>query len=170
MATTADLKRHRLGWIGAGRMGLEMAARLGRAGCDLLVYNRTRKKAEPLLSYGARIAERLGELADRDIVFAMVSTGSDLESVLLGPEGLLAGPRKPRVVVDCSSISMESSARLRAALAERGVEFLAAPVSGNAKVVKAGKLSLVASGPREAFDQALPYLACVGQGVSYVGE
>ena len=167
---TTDLKQRSLGWIGAGRMGLAMATRLA--------------KAEPLAQYGARIVDRLSDLADRDIVFAIVSTSDDLDSVLFGPQGLFAGSgagsagsagsvgsgKGPGIVVDCSSISVEASAKLRDALAGRGVELLAAPVSGNAKVVKAGKLSFVASGPRHAFDAAEPYLACVGQGASYVGE
>jgi 3-hydroxyisobutyrate dehydrogenase-like beta-hydroxyacid dehydrogenase len=169
--TTADLKQRTIGWIGAGRMGLAMATRLAKAGCDLTVYNRTRAKAEPLASYGARIAEKLRDLADRDIVFAMVSTSDDLEWVLMGPQGVLAEPGKgPRIVVDCTSISLEASAKLRAALAERGVAFVSAPVSGNAKVAKAGKLSFVASGPKHTFDEVEPYLAALGEGVSYVGE
>lgn len=169
--TSPDLKRHRLGWIGAGRMGYAMAARLAKAGCDVLVYNRTRAKAEPLVDYGARIATRLPELADRDVVFVVVSASDDLKEVLVGPQGLLAGSGKlPRIVVDCSSVSVEASGEVRAALRARGVEFVAAPVSGNAKVVKAGKLSVVASGPKGAFDEVAPYLACIGQGVSYVGD
>jgi 3-hydroxyisobutyrate dehydrogenase-like beta-hydroxyacid dehydrogenase len=162
---------HRLGWIGAGRMGFAMAARLGAAGRDLLVYNRTRAKAEPLAKAGARIADRLAELGDRDVVFTMVSTAKDLEEVLTGPEGLLAASaRRPRIVVDCSSISTESSAKLREALRRAGVELVAAPVSGNAKVVKAGKLAIVASGPRKAFEEVEPHLASIGRSVSYVGE
>src|SRR6185436_16980841 len=87
-------------------------------------------------------------------------------------EGLysVAGGKGPRIVVDCTTISIEASAHLRAALAGRGAQFLAAPVSGNAKVVKAGKLSFVASGSRPVFDEVAPYLACMGQGASYVGE
>jgi 3-hydroxyisobutyrate dehydrogenase len=169
--TPSNRMRHRLGWIGTGRMGYEMAARLARAGCDLLVYNRTRAKAEPLAKYGARIAERLPELAERDIVFAMVATSGDLKEVLIGPGGLLSrSDAAPRIVVDSSSISREASAEVREALRSRDVDFLAAPVSGNAKVVKAGKLSIVASGPRRAFDEALPYLEAIGRGASYVGE
>jgi 3-hydroxyisobutyrate dehydrogenase len=161
----------RLGWIGAGRMGLEMARRLARSGRDLVVYNRTRAKAEPLARDGARIAAGLAELADRDVVFVMVSTSRDVEEVLTGPSGLLAGtgPR-PRIVVECSSISVESSAHLREALGRAGVELVAAPVSGNAKVVKAGKLAIVASGPKAAFEAVRPHLAAIGQSVSYVGE
>jgi 3-hydroxyisobutyrate dehydrogenase len=168
--TKAEMQK-RVGWIGAGRMGLAMATRLLAAGCDLTAYNRTRAKAEPLARSGARIVERPAELADRDIVFAMVSTSDDLESVLLGPEGLLSGSAGgPRLVVDCSSISVEASAKLRSLLTERGVAFLAAPVSGNAKVVKAGKLTFVVSGARQDFDEVEPYLAAMGQGASYVGD
>ncbi len=83
----------------------------------------------------------------------MVSTPADLEQVLLGDGGLLADPEHvPGIVVDCSTVSTESSAAMREACAERGVEFLAAPVSGNGKVVRAGGLSLVVSGPEETFD------------------
>jgi 3-hydroxyisobutyrate dehydrogenase-like beta-hydroxyacid dehydrogenase len=167
---TQPWQQRKVGWIGAGRMGTAMATRLAKAGCDLLVYNRTRAKAEPLAQHGARIADRLGDLADRDIVFAIVSTGDDLEAVLVGPEGLFAGGRGPRIVVDCTTISIESSARLREALAARGAEFLAAPVSGNAKVAKAGKLSFVASGPRATFDAVEPFLTAMGEGASYVGD
>ncbi|HEY6003592.1 MAG TPA: NAD(P)-dependent oxidoreductase [Anaeromyxobacter sp.] len=169
--TTPDLKKDRLGWIGTGRMGFAMAARLARAGCDVLVYNRTRAKAEPLAKEGARIADRISELADRDIVFVMVSTSDDLKEVVTGPDGLLAGSgRRPRVLVDCSSISLEASAEVREALRARGIELLAAPVSGNAKVVKSGKLAIVASGPRKVFDEVSPYLLAIGQGASWVGE
>jgi len=167
----SNLTRDRLGWIGAGRMGSAMAARLARAGCDVLVWNRTRAKAEPLAKDGARIAERLSEVAQRDIVFVSVSTSDDLKQVVLGREGLLASAdRRLRVVVDCSSISAEASAEVRAALRASAVEFLAAPVSGNAKVARAGKLAIVASGPREVFDEVFPYLAAIGQGASWVGE
>jgi 3-hydroxyisobutyrate dehydrogenase-like beta-hydroxyacid dehydrogenase len=168
---TKEPARHRLGWLGAGRMGFAMAARLAAAGHDVLVHNRTRSKAEPLAKYGAHIADRLTDLAGRDLLFTMVSTSDDLKALLTGPEGLLAtARRRPQAVVDCSSISVEASAEVRAELARAGVAFLAAPVSGNAKVVKAGKLAVVASGPRAAFDQARPYLAAIGESVTYVGE
>jgi 3-hydroxyisobutyrate dehydrogenase len=163
---------HRLGWIGTGRMGYEMAARLGRAGFDVLAWNRTRAKAEPLGACGVKIADRLTQLAARDIVFTMVSTSNDLEELLLGEGGLLSDTAaRPRIVVDCSSISIEASAGIRAALLARGIEFLAAPVSGNAKVIKAGKLSVVCSGPRAVFEECEPYVRAFGQaGVSYVDE
>jgi len=160
----------KLGWIGIGRMGYEMAARLARGGADLTVWNRTRAKAEPLVQYGAKLAEKLTDLAACDIVFVMVSTYDDVDEVIAGPAGLLSGGKTPKMIVECSSISLEGSAALRALLAKRGVEMLAAPVSGNAKVIKSGRLSFVCSGPRSAFDAAAPYLQLIGPAASYVGE
>jgi len=162
----------KIGWIGIGRMGYEMAARLAKGGCDLTVYNRTRAKAEPLAKYGAKVADRIGDLAGCDVVFCMVSTWDDVKEVIAGPQGLLAGakPGAPRVVVECSSISLDGSAELREILAKHGTQLLAAPVSGNAKVIKAGKLSFVCSGPKPVFDELLPYLKMIGPSASYVGE
>ena len=166
----SELKKHRLGWVGIGRMGYAMAERLAKAGCDLTVYNRTREKAEPLAKHGAKLAGRPADLAGCDIVFTMVAAGKDVKEVLEGPNGVLAGSGKPRLVVDSTSISLEESAGIRASLAARDVQLLAAPVSGNAKVIKAGRLTFCVSGPREAFDTAKPYLDVMGAGASYVGE
>ena len=163
--------KHRLGWIGTGRMGFPMAQRLAKAGCDIAVWNRTRAKAEPLAAAGATIVDAPAALADRDIVFTMVSTSHDLEEVVGGAHGLLSRRgHAPKVLVDCSTVSADASATVRDAMARAGGAMLAAPVSGNAKVVKAGRLSIVASGPKEAYAMAEPYLAAVGEGSSYVGD
>jgi 3-hydroxyisobutyrate dehydrogenase-like beta-hydroxyacid dehydrogenase len=90
--------------------------------------------------------------------------------VLFGANGVMSKGKAPKIVVDSTSISLEESAEIRAKLNEKGVKFLSAPVSGNAKVIKAGKLTVVASGPQDAFDVVAPYLSDIGQGVSYVGD
>jgi len=164
LPTLTELK---LGWIGTGRMGFEMAARLAKGDCDIAVWNRTRAKAEPLGKYGAKIVDSLADLARRDIVFCMVSTWDDVKEVMAK---LLAGQAKPRMVIECSSISLDGSAELRAMLKQKGIEYLAAPVSGNAKVIKAGKLTIVASGPKRAYEDARPFLDMLGAGSSYVGD
>lgn len=164
-------KNHKIGWIGAGRMGYPMAERLAKAGCDIAVWNRTRAKAEPLAEQGAGIVDSLADLADRDIVFSMVATEDDLWNVLFGESGVFSGDKAPGIVVDCTSISAEKSAAIRVALADRGTQFVAAPVSGNGKCVKAGKLSIVASCPKDVFDEVEPYLNIIGgMGVTWVGE
>ena len=160
-----------VGWIGAGRMGAAMAARLAAAGGDVTVWNRTRAKAEALAEVGCRVADTIADLRDRDVVFTMVSAPADLEQVLVGEGGLLVDPaRVPGAVVDCSTVDAETSAAMRTACAEHGVAFLSAPVSGNAKVVKAGLLTLVVSGPEETWLKVEPLLDHLGQGATYVGE
>lgn len=161
----------RIGWIGAGRMGAAMASRLARAGHDVTVWNRTRGKAEALTEVGAKVADTIADLRSHDIVFTMVSTPADLEQVLVGEEGLLADRGNvPGIVVDCSTVSVDSSAAMRAECAERGVDFLASPVSGNGKVVEAGRLSLVVSGPEPSYQKVAHLLDELGQGATYVGE
>ena len=160
-----------VGWIGAGRMGAAMATRLARAGVSLAVWNRTRSKAEPLAEHGVTIVDSIAALRASDVVFTMVSTPADLEQVLLGEGGLLADPEHvPGIVVDCSTVSTESSSTIREACAARGVAFLAAPVSGNGKVVRSGGLTLVVSGPQETYQVVAPLLAHLGKSVTYVGD
>jgi 3-hydroxyisobutyrate dehydrogenase-like beta-hydroxyacid dehydrogenase len=152
-------------------MGCPIAERLARAGCDVTGHNRTRVKGKPLEAAGGELVDRPAALAGHDIVFTMVSTAAALEAVLTGPAGLLTDPaRAPRILVDCSTLSAEASARIRAAAAERNVELLVASVSGNDVVARAGKLRVYASGPRGAFETAKPYLDLFGLSVTYVGE
>lgn len=170
MEKEQNLRSQRLGWIGTGRMGYAMATKLLEAGCDASVYNRTRAKAQPLQTHGARIVDTPAELADRDIIFTMVSGSDDLFSVICGDHGVLTGSTAPKLLIDCSSVSEEGSRRVREALKERGCDMLSAPVSGNAKVIKAGRLTVVVSGPMSAFELARKYLEVIGEGVTYVGE
>jgi 3-hydroxyisobutyrate dehydrogenase len=148
-----------------------MAERLLDAGYDVSIWNRTRAKAEPLAKKGGKVVDKPSDLAGADVVFAIVSTGKDLEEVCFGPNGVAAGGKAPRIVVDCSTIAVEESAAIRARLKQVGSDFVACPVSGNAKVIKAGKLSAVASGPEAAYRAAEPMIQVVApRGVSYVGE
>jgi 3-hydroxyisobutyrate dehydrogenase-like beta-hydroxyacid dehydrogenase len=152
-------------------MGAAMATRLARAGADLAVWNRTRAKAEPLAEHGAQVVDAIADLRGRDVVFTMVSSDKDLEQVLTGARGLIAEPGSvPKVVVDTSTVSTETSAAMRAACDAVGTQFLASPVSGNGKVVAAGKLTLVTSGDEDTFHRVRPLLEAIGKHVTYVGE
>ena len=171
MGDSTDPAELSIGWIGVGRMGAAMAVRLARAGLKPQVWNRTRSKAEAIADQGCSVADSLADLRDSDVVFTMVSTPADLEHVLLGDGGLLTDPQRlPGVVIDCSTVSTESSQAVRAACTERGVDFLAAPVSGNGKVAAAGLLSLVVSGPKQTYDRVEHLLRHFGRSVTYVGE
>jgi 3-hydroxyisobutyrate dehydrogenase len=156
-----------------GRMGYPMAERLLKAGHDVTIWNRTRAKAEPLAAKGGKIADKPSDLAGMDVVFSIVSTGKDLEQVYFGENGVVSGRngKLPAVFVDCSTIAVDESADIRARLKDAGADYIACPVSGNAKVIKAGRLSAVASGPEAAFRKVEEMITVFApQGVSYVGD
>lgn len=162
-------ERPRIGWIGAGRMGLQLASRLVDAGHDVAIFNRTKSKSAPVVEKGAVAVDTPADLADRDVVFSIVSASADLLEVTSGPGGLLTADSAPGLLVDCSTVSPEASAEVRAAAAKRDTDYLAAPVSGNPKVVAAGKLTLAVSGPETTFTAAKPLLDLLGRQVTYVG-
>lgn len=164
---SGNLGNHTIGWIGTGKMGYPMAGRLIAAGADVKVYNRTKSKAEPL---GAPVVDRPAELADRDIVFTIVTDDKAFREMVTGPQGLLSGDKVPQILSDSSTVSIEASKEIRAACEARGVKFLATPISGNGHAVAAGKATLGVSGPREAYDMARPYIAALGRAESYIGE
>jgi 3-hydroxyisobutyrate dehydrogenase len=166
----AGAEAPRIGWIGVGRMGLPMVGRLLDAGYGVTVWNRTPEKAQPLLARGCGWAPTPAELGDCDIVFTMVAGSEDLTAVALGPAGLLRGERVPAILVDASTVSAEASEAVRAVGEQVGTAMLAAPVSGNPSVVRAGRLTVVVSGPAEAFAVARPVLEALGRGATYVGE
>ncbi|OLT18878.1 6-phosphogluconate dehydrogenase [Pseudonocardia sp. CNS-139] len=151
-------------------MGAAMAGRLVDAGERVSVWNRTAAKTGPLVARGATAVARITDLSACDVVFVMVSTPRDLEEVVSGPQGLLAGDRVPGTVVDCSTVSAETSATVRAAADAAGVRFLAAPVSGNPHVVAEGGACIVASGPVETFLQVKPHLEQIAKVAVHAGE
>ena len=158
----------RIGWIGTGRMGAALAKRLLDAGHDVALYNRTRSKAEAL---GATVVDSPADLEDRDIVFTMVGGSDDFKEVVIGPNGVLSRPDvAPRMLIDSTTISQAASDEVRAAAAERDTGVLAAPVSGNAKVVAAGRLTMVVSGPEKSYEEARELLELLAARVTYVGD
>jgi 3-hydroxyisobutyrate dehydrogenase len=161
----------RLGWIGTGKMGYPLVSRLLDAGCDVAVYNRTPNKAEPLSQIGATLVDAPGDLADREIVFSVVSAPADFLSVTLGERGLLSDPnRSPRYLVDCSTISADASERVRAHAERVDTTLVAAPVSGNGKVVAHGGALFAVSGPPAAYEAVRPFLEMMGRGARYIGD
>ena len=150
-------------------MGSVLVRRLLAAGLDVLIYNRTKAKAEPLAADGAKIVDRAADLGQAKVVFVMVGTSQNLLDALLGPAGLMAGEHAPAIVIDLSTVSVEASRQARQELAARGTQFLAAPVMGNPGWRKPGRLTFALSGSPDAAEQARPYLEVLGAGASYVG-
>lgn len=157
-----------LGWVGVGRMGRALVTRLLEAGHDVAVYNRTREKALDLEALGATIVDSPADLADRDLVFTMVAGSADVEEVVTAL--LSRSDAAPGLIVDSTTISPAAAETIRARALERGTAMLAAPVSGNPKVAASGRLTIVASGPHDAWEQARPYLELLCRHVTYVGE
>jgi 3-hydroxyisobutyrate dehydrogenase len=165
----SNLPDSQIGWLGTGRMGSVLVRRLLAVGLDVSVYNRTKARAEPLAADGAKVVDHASDLASARVVFVMVGTSADLLDAVSGPAGLLAAQEAPGIVIDLSTVSVEASREARMKLAERGAEFLAAPVMGNPRVASAGRLTFAVSGSAEAAAEARPYLDVLGSGTSYVG-
>ena len=161
------LNQHTIGWIGTGKMGFPMARHLIDAGCDLMVWNRTGTKAEPL---GVPVAASPVALAERDIVFTMVTDDAALYDATLGEGGLLTGAALPQIVVDASTVSVAGSQVVRDAAEAKGVAFVSAMVSGNGHSVAAKKATMGASGPHDAYATVEPYFRAMMRDVGYVGE
>lgn len=165
----------RIAVLGLGRMGAAVADRIAAAGHDLTVWNRSPAAVEPFAARGVRTVARPADAwAHADVCLTMLADDAALEAVVRGPGGLLegldAGAGAPqRVVVDMGTVAPPTSARVAAALAERDVTLLRAPVSGNPSVVAAGNLAIVVSGPRPTFDALEAALHDIGPNVFYVG-
>lgn len=162
-----------IGWIGTGRMGYPMTERLLAGGYPVSIWNRTRDKAAGLEKAGGKLVDKASDLAGVDVLFTMISTGKVLDEVLFGANGVAPGGkgRMPPIVVDCSTIGLDDSAAIRQKLAALGADFVAAPVSGNANVLRAKKLSAVISGPEKASRTVETMIKLFAdRGTSYVGE
>ena len=161
----------RIGYIGLGLMGKPIARNLMKAGFPLTVHNRSRAAVDELVREGAQQAHSPREVAEAsDVVFTNLPDSPDVESVVLGPEGILEGVRPGMIFIDNSTIKPETARVIADALADVGVAALDAPVSGGDVGAKAGTLAIMVGGPEEAFDAVLPIFQAMGKTITYVGE
>lgn len=152
-----------LGFVGLGQMGSRMAARLLKEGHRVVVHDRAEAAMQALVAQGATAGSSAREVADRaDIVFASLPTPAVVRDVALGPEGVLAGQRA-RCFVDLSTTGPRVATEVAAGFAEAGRATLDAPVSGGIAGAEAGRLALMVSGPRDAYEAAEPLLAIFGK-------
>jgi len=161
-----------IGFVGLGIMGSRQAANLRRAGFDLTVYNRTRSTADAWAQeHGAQVAATPREVAKRsDVVISMVVDGDQVEEVLLAdPDGAVHGARDGALFVDMSTIAPTQTRAIGARLAEHGVAFLDAPVTGSAPKAADGTLTIMAGGEEADFERARPLLEAMGRLVLHVG-
>ncbi|MCY4077084.1 MAG: NAD(P)-dependent oxidoreductase [Acidobacteria bacterium] len=160
----------RVGFIGLGAMGRPMALNLLRGRHEMTVYARRAASAAPLVERGAASAETPAALAARcDVVFTMVTGTSDVEGVLLGSDGVVHGARRGAVVIDTSTIDPQATRALAAALHERGIDLLDAPVSGGPQGARDATLSIMVGGESEVLERVRPLLECIGAKVRHMG-
>jgi 3-hydroxyisobutyrate dehydrogenase len=151
-------------------MGSRMAGRLLSANNDVVVYNRTRARAEPLAKLGATIAESPRELAaEVDVIFSSLANDAALEEVMLGADGVLSGAKAGTTIVEMSTVNPETSRRLHERAASTGVFVLDAPVSGSTVQVEQGQLVIFVGGEEAVYEKCRPLLAVLGAKNFYLG-
>jgi 2-hydroxy-3-oxopropionate reductase len=160
----------RIGFIGLGIMGKPMALRLVRAGFPIVVHNRSPQAVEELAGEGAETASSPREIAERaDVVVTMLPDSPDVEAVVLGDDGVIAAVREGMLLVDMSTIAPATARQVHAALAERGVEAVDAPVSGGEPAAVDGQLSIMAGGSEGAVKRADPIFGELGKVTTHIG-
>jgi len=161
----------KVAFIGMGTMGVGMAMNILKAGHEVTVHNRTRKKEERLAAEGAaRAASPREAAAGAEIIVICVSDTPDVEGIILGDEGVIHGAPQGSIVVDMSTISPAATRRMAAMLAEKGVGMLDAPVSGGSEGARSGSLSIMVGGEAAVFKKALPILETMGKTITHVGS
>ncbi|GAB4510584.1 MAG: 2-hydroxy-3-oxopropionate reductase [Sulfuricaulis sp.] len=160
----------RLGFIGLGNMGSEMARHLLAAGHTLTTYARGERSRAHAKNLGLRLAATPAEVARAsEVVFTMVTAGSDVESVALGPEGMVHGASPGSIHVDMSTISPAIARDVAQRVSEHGMVMLDAPVSGGVAGAKAASLTFFVGGEKTVFERARPLLECMGQTIFHMG-
>lgn len=159
------------GFIGLGIMGRPQALNIIKAGYPMSVYARRPESLQPLLQAGAQACDSPKAVAQQsDVLFTMVSDTPDVQQVLLGDEGVIAGARPGLIVVDMTTISPAATRRMAQQLAARGVEMLDAPVSGGEAGAIKGTLAIMVGGKAAIFDKVKPLLDCMGKSIVHIGE
>lgn len=160
----------RVGFAGLGTMGAGIARRLIDAGYDVVGWNRTRAKAEPLIDAGMAWAQTPRELAASvDVLFTMLTDTAAIEALAQAPDGILAGIREGAVWADASTIAPDASVALAERVRAAGAAFLDCPVSGSPATLAAGQMSVMAGGDRAAFDHVEELLHAIGPKVTHIG-
>ena len=161
---------NKVGFIGLGIMGAPMSRNLIKAGYPVMVFNRSRGPMEAAARDGAEMAESLAHLAaECGVIFTMLPNSPQVKEIILGGDGVASAARPGTLIIDMTSGSPSDSRDLYAALREKGIHFLDAPVSGGEPMAIAGTLAVMAGGDKSDFERALPYLRAVGKTATWVG-
>ncbi|WP_407179135.1 NAD(P)-dependent oxidoreductase [Bradyrhizobium sp. STM 3562] len=160
-----------IAWIGIGKMGLPIAGRLAEAGKRVAAFDTSAERLAMARQSGLCPAASAAEaVAGQAVVFTSLPDDVVLRSAVLGPQGLLRGMAAGSVLIETSTVSPEISAELAEAARARQVDYLRAPVSGNAAIAHTGALTCFVSGPKSAFERVSPLLATFTRAQTYLGE
>lgn len=161
----------KVAWIGLGNMGVPMSINLVNAGHEVTVWNRTASKAEEVVKAGAKQSASIPDaVKDAEFIFTMISDSKALIDVILGEKGMIGSIKAGQVIIDMSTVSVESSKTCNDALAARNASFLRAPVSGSTVLAKAGGLTILCSGPKDAYEKTLPLFEKLSKTRFYLGD
>jgi 3-hydroxyisobutyrate dehydrogenase-like beta-hydroxyacid dehydrogenase len=161
----------KIGFLGLGQMGAGMAANLLRAGHEMVVWNRSPQKAQPLVAKGAVLARTARDAASgRDVIMSMLADDAALEQVLLGNDGVFEGLPRGALHISASTIAVATADRVAALHAARGLRFLSAPVFGRPEAAAAAKLFVVAAGAQSDYTAASALFPAISQKAFYIGE
>lgn len=165
------MSKLQIGWIGLGKMGVPMSKRLLADGYPVCVYNRTKAKADSVLTAGATWCGSMADLGSKaEIVFSMIADDKALQQVALDAGNVLDTMRPGSIFIEMSTVSPTLSAKVAAACQERKIGYLRAPVSGSTVLADSGKLTVLCSGPKESFEKAKPLFEQLAAKVFHVGE
>jgi 3-hydroxyisobutyrate dehydrogenase-like beta-hydroxyacid dehydrogenase len=170
MADTSIQNRPTLGWIGLGKMGMPIVGNLLKAGFDVTVFDVDPRHSEELAQRGAHVSPDIASLAaSTQLIFSIIPDDTVLRKVALGPQGVVANARDGAVYIDMSTVSPAVSEAVRDAARERRIDYVAAPVSGSTVLAEKAQLTVFASGPKIAFQRALPVFETISARQYYVG-
>ena len=168
---SATIKRPAVGWIGVGKMGLPMASRVLAAGYAVKAFDPVGANLDQLATRGAARAASASDAASgADVIVSSLPDDAVLRRAVLGEEGILSGAKRGAVFVETSTVSPSVSEEVAKVTAERGVDYVRVAVSGNPVLAEAGTLTVLASGPRAAWERVRPLLDCIGDKHFHVGE
>jgi 3-hydroxyisobutyrate dehydrogenase-like beta-hydroxyacid dehydrogenase len=162
--------KEKVGWVGLGKMGVPMARNIFKAGYPLTVFNRTKAKTKELADQGAHVADSPRSLAAHvDVIISMISDDRAMEAISVGPEGVFEGAKQGTIFIEMSTVSPVASKRIAEAAEKKGITYLRAPVMGSIPRAESRTLGILASGPKDTYDQCKDILGALGNITYYLG-
>jgi len=164
-------ERHKIGWIGLGKMGAPMSENLIKKGYKLIVYDIAKENVDKLIAMGALSADSLEDIGrTSDVIISMIPNDRVLDEISIQPGGVFETLKPGAIFIDMSTVSPSASARVDRVAKQKDIKYLRAPVSGSTLLAKEAKLTIFVSGPNDAYKNCLKIFESMGQKSFYVGD